>query len=1237
MPGTFTTGGIAARLSRRAPFAWPLAAVIFAAGVAAPAPRAFAGEHYKPAGVDVVVNGPIAAKPGDEFVGVKPAAFGVTPPIREQQDAARNVEKYFKDLEERNENERVKFPLPGAGAARGDGKFVDPLLAQHRATGEAPQAMPAPSLTFAGMTQAEGCGGCLPPDTNGDVGPNHYVQAVNSAVSIYSKTGTRLLGPALQSTAFFTGLPASDACRNSDDGDPVVLYDPLADRWLISQFEVDDVPGHQCIAISTTPDPTGSYYAYDFVMPSQDFQDYPHYGVWTDGYYLTTNQFDQAGTMYLGAGIFAFDRVKMLAGDPTAGYVYKNVYTVDQNAGGILPADIDGYTPPPAGLPNRLMEFRADEFGNPTDAIRTYELVPNFANPGASTFTVRNDITLAPFDARAPDSRNVIEQIGGTPLDAIGDRLMFRLAYRNLGTTAAPQNSWVGNFTVNVSGVQPTTAATYQTGVRWFELRSTDASTLQTVRDQGTQNLAPGNGATGINNWMASAAQDASGHIAVGYSQSGTTQNANIMIAARTGAGTGAGLDQGEGVFFASGGAQGSSYGRWGDYSAMSVDPVDDCTFWYTTEVFTSSTDSSWSTRIGKFVLPGCTTPAKGFIAANITNCANGQPIAGVNVTVDGGFLRATNATGALASNMVVPPGTYIATASKATYTTATSGSLVVTDGGTATFTGCLIGTPLIKSSGAPAITAENYVPVNNAADPGETLTVNLPVVNIGGGDTTNLMATLQATGGVTLPSAPQAYGIVAAGGMAKTQPFTFTASGSCGGLVTLTLALTDGATNLGNITYTMNLGTRAVSSLPESFDNVTAPALPNGWTTSATGVEAPWTTSSTGASSAPNTALTGDATNIGDSGLITPVFTVPAAGAQLSFKNLYNMETGSATGYDGMVLEYSLNGGAFTDITTGGNAFIAGGYTKTISSSYSNPIAGRQAWSGLSGGTAAAPTFITSTINLPASTNGQPVQLKWRAATDDGFAASGAAGVRVDDVTITNNNATCSIAPGGNTNPTVSTLGGQSVNEDGVLGPVNVTVGDAETPTASLVLTASSNNTALVPNNAANITLGGSGATRTVQVTPVANASGTATITLTVTDGGSLTGTSNFDVVVNPVNDAPSFTVVGNRSHAAGTTGAQNVPAFVTATNFGPGEGAQSVLGYNVIEVSDPNGVVSAGAIANNGTLTYTLSGVSGVATLRATMQDSGGTANGGVDTSAPVDFTITVLSDSLFKNDFE
>jgi subtilisin-like proprotein convertase family protein len=321
-------------------------------------------------------------------------------------------------------------------------------------------------------------------------------------------------------------------------------------------------------------------------------------------------------------------------------------------------------------------------------------------------------------------------------------------------------------------------------------------------------------------------------------------------------------------------------------------------------------------------------------------------------------------------------------------------------------------GTPQIVSGGPAAITAENFTPPNNAADPGETLTVNLPVINTGDGNTTNLVGTLQATGGVTAPSGPQNYGVVVAGGPAVARPFTFTAQGSCGSTITLTVAFQDGALNLGTVQYTMQLGTLTVTPLfSENFDGVSAPALPAGWVTAATGVELPWVTSTTTPSNAPNDAFAPDVTNVGNTTLDTPTINVPAGGGQLTFQNLFNLEASAVTpttGFDGMVLEISINGGAFNDITTGGNAFIAGGYTRTISGGFSSPIGGRQAWSGLSGGTTAAPTYITSTINLPAAAAGQPIKLRWRVATDSSAVAAGTAGARIDAISITGSSFVC-------------------------------------------------------------------------------------------------------------------------------------------------------------------------------------------------------------------------------------
>src|SRR6266545_901592 len=188
-----------------------------------------------------------------------------------------------------------------------------------------------------------------PPDTVGDVGPNHYVEIVNLVFRVFDKAGTPLTAPLKFSTIFSALGPP---CAGRDDGDPIVLYDPLADRWLLSQFcTVADPNDHQVIAISQTSNPAGAYFLYDFRMPNNKFNDYPKFGVWTDAYYMTDNQFNQAGTLFQGAGAFAFNRAKMLAGDPTANYVYFDVENGNPAIGGMLPADIDGITPPPIGSP----------------------------------------------------------------------------------------------------------------------------------------------------------------------------------------------------------------------------------------------------------------------------------------------------------------------------------------------------------------------------------------------------------------------------------------------------------------------------------------------------------------------------------------------------------------------------------------------------------------------------------------------------------------------------------------------------------------------------------------------------------------------------------------------------------------------------------------------------------------------------------------------------------------------
>lgn len=272
------------------------------------------------------------------------ARFGASPPVRSLKPAPPAPPA----VDSGTVREIPRPPSPRGDRARGPIDRVDSAVQDSM-----PQAnMPNPTATFEGISSddnlAEYGFRVLPPDTNGDVGPNHYVQAVNVLFRVFDKTGTPSTAP-LRISDLFVGF--GGPCESSDDGDPIVLYDHLADRWLISQFALVGLPFHQCIAISQTGDPTGAYFLYDFVMPNNKLNDYPKFGVWPGAYYMTDNQFNAAGTVFQGAGVFAFDRAKMLAGDPNASSIYFDLHGVDPAISGMLPADLDGSAPPP-GTPN---------------------------------------------------------------------------------------------------------------------------------------------------------------------------------------------------------------------------------------------------------------------------------------------------------------------------------------------------------------------------------------------------------------------------------------------------------------------------------------------------------------------------------------------------------------------------------------------------------------------------------------------------------------------------------------------------------------------------------------------------------------------------------------------------------------------------------------------------------------------------------------------------------------------
>ncbi len=655
--------------------------------------------------------------------------------------------------------------------------------------------MPSPLLTFDGIVFPGVACNCAPPDTNGEVGLTQYVQMVNEGFQIFDKTtGASVLGPAGITTlwAGFGGV-----CENNGSGDPVVLYDQLADRWVITQFAGVAVPTDECIAVSKTGDATGAYYRYDFNLGT-NFFDYPHLGVWPDGYYMAMNVFNTAGSAFLGPQAFVFDRAKMLAGLP-ATFQTPGI-TGGATEDSFLPADLDGYSLPPANAPNSFVETPF------TGTYRTFHFHVDWAVPANSTFTLFASPVSAAFSELCGATRACVPQLGSADnLDGIGDRLMYRLAYRNIGGV----ESLVGNHTVLAGGVA---------APRWFELRGVTAGPVTVFQESTYQPDTTWR-------WMGSAAMDNQGNLALGYSASSAAINPDIRYAGRLASDPVNTLAQGEATLHAGTGSQIGTGNRWGDYSDLTVDPSDDCTFWYTQEYYSTTATFAWRTRIGNFKFPTCTQSPRGTISGTITSCQTGLPIPNAQVTIDGGYGRGTDAAGMYSA--ILAPGTYNGSVTGAGYDTASQTGMVVNNGGNVTFNACLNGNLKQPVADTSSILADACAPSNGVIDPNEAVTISLGIKNTGTLSTVNLVGTLQATGGVTSPGAPQNYGVVVAGGATVFRPFTFTAANlSCGSPIMITLQLQDGATNLGTATYNNSTGVLVTNNY--SSGNVAVPVPDN-------------------------------------------------------------------------------------------------------------------------------------------------------------------------------------------------------------------------------------------------------------------------------------------------------------------------------------------------------------------------------------------------------------------------
>jgi PKD repeat protein len=524
----------------------------------------------------------IPAKPSETGAGI---FLGATIPLRNIPELSTEDLQFLKskaEAKQLNKKLRVRsYPYANAALPTGSDAVWQKTMGKS-ASGKAPQAI------FEGQSTSSS-----PPDCNGTAGPNHFMQLVNTTYAIYDKSGTKLVGPALLRQLF-----AGVAGANCDDGDPIILYDEQADRWLVSEFSLCDTTDRMLIAVSTTNDPTGTWYAYSFDVA--DMPDYPKFSVWQDGYYMGDNNSS-------GNDIYVFERSQMLVGASSPKFVgFRNAWR---------PISIDGFlcVPPvdndgafaPANSPGLFIAMNDDGLNSGKDQLWIYELAVNWNTTSASTFNRVQQIDVAPFDSNFGDDWTNIKQLGTTQeLDAIPQVIMNVPQYRNFGS----YQTLVCCHSVDVD-------KTDHAGIRWYELRKTLSDTSWTIRQQGT--YAP----DVHSRWMGSIMLNGYNELGLGYSVSSSTLHPGIRYCGQTAveyANASGIMDLPEGII-QNGTLSQTGNERWGDYSQMSVDPVDDGTFWFSSEYIGAG---SKKTKIAAFQV-GSVPPVGYFTADNTLPCIN--------------------------------------------------------------------------------------------------------------------------------------------------------------------------------------------------------------------------------------------------------------------------------------------------------------------------------------------------------------------------------------------------------------------------------------------------------------------------------------------------------------------------------------------------------------------------------------------------------------------------------------
>jgi len=520
-----------------------------------------------------------AEESASTFVGpvvVKPVKHDTSPPLRDIEELPTSKVHYLRP--------EHKVPAGLNQVPEGWSGIVGVRHSPHvlQDSHSPRRAMPSTVVNSEGL--GDGIAGyyvnTAPPDTTAGIGNNYYIQWVNSSFAFFNKSDGSIVDLTgndwRAGNTIWAGF--GGPCQFTNHGDPVVLYDQLSDRWMMSQFAIPaSAPYYQCIAVSVTSDPLGSWHRYAYAWPGTVFNDYPKFGVWPDGYYMTANQFTNSSGGWQGAGVAVFDRVSMLSG----GAANAQYWDLGVNYGSLLPADLDGDTLPPTNSPNYL--FASDFYNYRLDI---WEVSIDWATPANSTCgDANNDPTSVLAITSFSTPSNVPQPSPGEALDSLSDRLMFRAPYRNFDG----HESVALSHTVSSGG---------RIGMRWYEIR--DPGGTPVLYQEGT--YAPDTNAR----WMGAVAMDSAGNMGLGYSVSSTSTYPSIRYTGRLASDPLGEMSQGETSIIAGTGYQVSTYNRWGDYSTMSVDPVDDCTFWYTQEYIASSGSFNWHTRIASFKFDSC-------------------------------------------------------------------------------------------------------------------------------------------------------------------------------------------------------------------------------------------------------------------------------------------------------------------------------------------------------------------------------------------------------------------------------------------------------------------------------------------------------------------------------------------------------------------------------------------------------------------------------------------------------